>query len=231
MVPARDRPEESSVDVLGEFMGIIKRGAAAPGRRRRSPAGLIRIVAVVVAVLLVSVITLQRSQSAFSGTTSYGDADVMQAATVKLSSAATGRLDVQNMVPGDSITRCVNVTYDGTATAQQLDSVRLFAADRSGDALGDSLGLTVDMGAVGDTCQSLGATTAVVPSQTVSALSGAHGTYASAIDSGWTPSATGQTRPFRFTLTLSDTTPNELQGASAKLLFTWEVHTAPGTSR
>lgn len=212
-------------------MGRISRNTGSHGHRRRSPAGVIRFVAVLIGVLLVSVITLQRSQSAFSGTTTYGDGDVIQAATVTLTSSATGRLDVANMVPGDTITRCVNVVYDGTATATQLDSVRLFAANGSGDVLGDSLGITIDMGAVGDTCASLGAATQVVSPQTVTALSSAHGTYASAIDSGWTPSAKGQTRPFRFTLTLSNTTPNELQGKSAKLLFTWEVHTSPGTAR
>ncbi|WP_226346719.1 hypothetical protein [Agilicoccus flavus] len=198
--------------------------------RTTSPATLIRVLVVVLAMLAVSAMTLQRSQSAFSGTTTYGDSGSVGAARVSLGSKADRPLDVSDLVPGDTIVRCVDVTYDGTATADQLDSLRLYGADPSGGALGQYLGLVVEAGADGTTCASTG-TWSTAMSGKLNAVLGAQSTYGTAANTGWTPAAAGAKRPFRFTVTLDSSTPNEAQGTAAKPMFTWEIRTRPGTSR
>lgn len=198
---------------------------------RVRPSNTIRLVAVLLAVLLVSVVVVQRSQSAFSGTTSYGNG-TLGTSTVSLSNTSAQAFDIGDMIPGDTVVRCVDVRYDGSTTGARLGSVRSFGSDNvATGSLGDYLDIKGEMGPVGSTCAS---NTTWAGGQWLGKMSdqfAAHGTYANAYDTAWRPAATGESRPFRFTVTLPAATGNEAQGKTAKPVITWEIRTAAGTTR
>lgn len=196
-------------------------------RRRFSPATLFRILAVALALVLVCAVTLQRSQSAFSGQTKMGGATV-GAGQVSLTNTATQGFDVLDAIPGDSVVRCVDVRYTGTVTGDRLSAVKLFTTDAGSTGLEDYLVVRADMGPVGSSCASNPTwTTSSSPGNLKSELTD-HSTYATGQDTGWVPGA-NETRPFRLTATLPANTPNEAQGKAAKVAVTWEVRTVDGT--
>lgn len=119
------------------------------GRGKATPATVIRVLAFIVAMLLVSAATLQRSQRAFSGRTTYGDGATSETATVSLTSASATEFDVRNLVPGDSMTRCVDVTYSGSAKGDQLSSIQMMVSGESTPSLADHLTIQGQMGVTG----------------------------------------------------------------------------------
>lgn len=201
-------------------------------KQSRTPATAIRVTVVVAAMLAVTAATLGRSHSAFSGTTSYGERDnLIQSATVGLGKEAEKTFEVNNMVPGDTIVRCVDVTYNGTATAERLESVRVFGAETSGGGLTEFVSFKAGIGNAGKTCASPDTVWSEIKQDKMATVFANHSTYATAYDSTWTPSATGEKRAFRFTVTMPDSTGNEAQGKSATPTITWEIHTKNGTQR
>ena len=122
------------------------------------------------------------------------------------------------LAPGMALERCIAVTYEGNADP---DPVLLYAATADG-ALTPYLDLTIEMGrASGD---SFGSCRAFVPGATLH-----RGTLAAFADEHpgarnglrtWDPAAAGETRSFRFRITVHD--DPAASGLAAAFGFTWE---------
>jgi hypothetical protein len=164
--------------------------------------------------------------SAFSATAG-NPGNEFSAGTVALADDDAGAALVSlpaNARPGDSSTRCINVSYTGTLPAQ----VRLYANVSGG--LADHLTVTITRGSQGapsfPSCTGFaadgadygyGANGIVFQGK----LSGLPASYASAIadpDGSWT---NGEARSYRYAVTVDDTPA--AQGLSASATFRWEA--------
>jgi hypothetical protein len=197
--------------------------AIQPGRRQRGSAraSAARIAAVVAACLLVSFLVVQETRAAFTGQTA-NTSNAFNTGSVSLTDddAGSAMFAVTNMRPGETHRQCIEVEYTGSIIAG-LSDVRLYAAP-SGQ-LADYLTVDVDAGSGG----SFGSCSGFAPSAAVyHGFASAMGSgFASGHGTGWTPASTGDSRVMRFDVTLDDTVPDTLQGATATVEFTWEVRT------
>ena len=188
----------------------------------------IRIAGAVAGTALVSGMVLQVSSAAFSDTTE-NPGNSWAAGTVALSDSRTGSamFAATNMVPGDSESQCIDVTYDGSVTPSEaiaLHAEVTESTDAVGNGLGDDLDVTVEMGPADTDCttSAAGAGTSIY----TGTLAGFHAA-ADPLATGWTPDAADGaadiSRPFWFTITLGDDTPNDAQGDGATAAFTWSA--------
>lgn len=191
---------------------------------RLNPARTARVGAVVMATLLASVVVTQRSSSAFSAST---DQDVsVGASTMKLTASDTTPFQVANMVPGESASKCVEVTYTGSAPQSKLTEVKLYGTS-SGDLA--PLDATVSMGPAGSTCPSPTGAKSIGGTGKLPGLN-ALTNFDTGLGTGWTPEANGSKRAFVLKVTLPAATGNEAQGKSAAARLTWEVQSIPSSS-
>jgi hypothetical protein len=188
----------------------------------------IRMAGALAGTALVSGMVLQVSSAAFSDTTE-NPGNSWAAGTVALSDSRAGSamFAAVDMVPGDGDSQCIEVTYDGSVTPSEaiaLHAVVTESADAVGNGLGDDLDVTVEVGPAGADCTTTaaGAGTSIY----TGALSGFHAA-ADPLTTGWTPdaedAAADMRRPFWFTITLGDDTPNDAQGDGATAAFTWSA--------
>lgn len=190
----------------------------------------VQLLAVIAALALVSTMVLRTSSAAFSGTTENAG-NAWDAGTVTLTDDDGGSalFTASGMVPGDSSTQCIEVTYTGTVdTSGTAFYVSTYtdsdgASDTGAKAqLSDDLDVDVLMGALGSTCSpwsGVGATTlhSATALQSLPATYGAGGT-------AWTPTAAvDTTRAFQITVTLGADTANDAQGDGATATFMWEA--------
>jgi hypothetical protein len=182
---------------------------------RRRAAGLI-VGSALVSALGVGALAYTATSAAFSGTTD-NLSNNFGAATVTLTDDDFGgaNFNVTNMLPGDTASDCIEVTYTGTTT--DLADLRLYGTVAG--LLGPDLTLDVQHGAVGETCATALPTLTGVYSGDLSALGATYG----AGSLGFTPTATSEMVPYFFDVTLKAATPNTEQGQTASADFTWEV--------
>ncbi|MDJ0767990.1 MAG: hypothetical protein QNJ12_04320 [Ilumatobacter sp.] len=181
---------------------------------RRSLGGVI-LASAIVSALLVGVLAYSATNAAFTGVTG-NTGNTFEAATVSLTDDDFGgtNFQVTDMIPGDTVTDCIEVEYTGSTT--DLAGLRLYGAS-SGD-LADDLDLNVRHGAAGSSCAAPGALTGVY-SGDLDAL----GTDWATGSAGFTPTATNETVAYVFDVTLKATTTDAAQGDTASADFTWEV--------
>lgn len=177
-------------------------------------------IAALAAIALASAMVLQTSSAAFTDTTENAG-NSWDAGTVTLTDNDSGAamFSASGLVPGDSSTDCIEVTYDGSVTLSS--AVDLYASVTEttvdGDGLGNDLDVVLEMGDAGTSCSLIGTPTTIY-----------NGTLAAFNTSGsplgtWTPSGTDTMRPFRFSVTLGDDTPDSAQGEGADATFTWSA--------
>jgi hypothetical protein len=182
---------------------------------------LIYAAAAILALVLVSVLTVRASSAAFSDTTD-NSANTWSAGTVTLTDddgGATAMYSATNMKPGDGSTECITVTYSGTLDA----SVKVFGAVTAGTGLEDYLDLTVRRGSGGLFGDCTGFTSAeVVYTGTLGGFVTAHTNFATGAGS-WTPTGGGadDDMTYEFSVTLQDN--SAAQGLSATATITWEA--------
>jgi hypothetical protein len=124
------------------------------------------------------------------------------------------------LVGGQTLTKCVVVTYVGTTAAA---GVRLYVQSVTG-SLKDYLNLTIDAGtstSVTGDCTGFSGTTIYGPFA-LGTMAPASNDYATGLDT-WAPTA-GQKRTYRFTMTVLNVAAAQNSGASG--VFTWEARTA-----
>jgi hypothetical protein len=189
--------------------------------RRRQRSGMAALVPI--ALLASSAVVYQASNAAFTASTSNG-ANNWASGSVMISDddANSVLVNVSNLKPGDTATKCLNVTYSGSLAS----AVKLYASayDNAG-GLGQYLTFSVDEGTGAAGGASLDCTGFSSPtslhSGTLDGLATARTSYASGASS-WAPTGTAnETRSYRFSWTLQDT--NSAQGKSVSATFTWEA--------
>lgn len=187
-------------------------------------ASWIRLSAVGVAMLVVCLLVVARSTSAFSGTTA-NENNVLSTGSVVLSDDDGGSalFTVSGMKTGQTETRCITVTYTGTSAA---GAVRLSGTSAT-STLSPYLDLVVRQGGVNSTCAAQGTLTTIFDATTPAASAGTlqafttnHAGYATAVNTSWTPVTNG-TRAYVIAFTVKD--DNDAQNKTAQPTFTWEV--------
>ena len=211
------------------------RTVARIARRRRAEvladagAGVVRgrlvhpvVAGLAVGVLGSAVFVYQGTNAAFTDSTSNG-ANSWSSGSVVLSDDDSGAalFSTGPLVPGDTGSRCLAVTYSGTVAA----SVRLYATSVSG-GLAPYLELDVEEGAgagnVGSAADRTGFSGTSVWSGTLAAFGAAATSWATGVGS-FAPTGAGQVQVYRLTWTLDATTPDAVQGQSATGTFVWEA--------
>jgi hypothetical protein len=193
--------------------------------------------------LLCSTILVWQSTSAvFTGTTS-NPTNSWSAGTVALvdddggNSPTTGTamfstaVSTANLMPGNTGTHCIRVTYNGSFTSPP--AVKVYATGLSGTGLGTYLDLTIEEDTNGQgTYSSCGtfAGTYIYQSGTPGGSTGTLGYFAANMTGyatgvgTWTPTAAGQAKTYRFRYTVQN--DDLAQGLAAALNFVWEAHSA-----
>jgi predicted ribosomally synthesized peptide with SipW-like signal peptide len=156
--------------------------------------------------------------SAFTDTTD-NTGNTFAAGTIDIADddSGTSMFTVSGMLPGQTETRCINVSNVGTSP---FANVALSGAV-GGTGLATSLQVTVDRGtgATGGTSFSCTGFSQVTAGIVTGALS-AFPTSASPVNdaTGWTAAAK---KSYRFTVTLPSNAPQSAQGLNATLAVTW----------
>jgi hypothetical protein len=190
-------------------------------RRRRRP-GV--IVLVPLALIASSAVVYQASNAAFTAQTTNGS-NTWSSGSVTITDddsnvAITAGLG--SLKPGDTGTKCVNVTYGGSLAA----AVRLYASAYGGTGLGQYLDFAVDegTGATGGNtldCTGFVLGTALYPAGTLNGFATTKNSYANGVSS-WAPAGgSNAVKSYRFTWTLQDN--NAAQGLTATATFAWEA--------
>lgn len=184
---------------------------------------LARVSAFAFSSLFVTFLVVSTSRGAFSDTTDNAT-NTVSAGTVTLVDDDSGSVlfNVTGMAPTDSATNCIVVTYNGDLTPGS--AVQLYrSAAITGTGLDQYLDLVVEVGTGGtySDCTGFTPSSTLFTGSTLQGFATTHQAYASALDTGWSPTGAGQARTFRFTITLQDN--NAAQGLNATFGFTWEA--------
>lgn len=185
-------------------------------------AGTLRfqLAAAVAGLAMVSGLVFQTSSAAFSGTTT-NTGNSFTAGTVSLTDddSSTAMFSLSNLKPGDSSTKCIQLTYTGSLAS----SIKLYGAIGGGTSLGQYLTVTITSGTPGTfaDCSTFSGTQ--LYTGTLANFASTYTNWSSGLsDANWTPSTSGQTRAYKFVVTLQDN--NSAQGLTAtSTSFTWEA--------
>lgn len=183
---------------------------------RRRAGGLI-LGSAVLSAIAVGALAYTATNAAFSGTTGTANQD-FDAALVTITDddfATSTNLSVTDMVPGETSSGCILVTYTGNTL--KLDGIRVYGS--SSGALLPDLDLTIRHGVAGGTCAAPGALTTVYATGALGSL----GTDYASGSVGLTPGGFPETVPYLIDVQLDPLTSNLQQGAQADATFTWEV--------
>lgn len=188
------------------------------------------LVGAIIAAFAATVLVWQASSAVFTATTD-NTGNSFTAADINLTDddAGTAMFTVDPMVPGQTETECIVVTYDGTAAIPTLNSVRLYGAvTDSANNMADHLNITVEegTGAAG-----FGDCTGFTPNSTIetdtlNGFNANHTDYATGAVA-WTPAGSPEDRSFRFTVEMDAAAPDTIQGEAVTVDFTWEIQTLP----
>lgn len=187
---------------------------------RRGARWATRALAVAASVAVVGVLTISASRAAFTATTNNGS-NTFAAGTVVLGDDdnAGVMFSLNSMKPGDTTTRCINVTYTGSLAAD----VKLYGSV-AGTGLATYLNTTIDIGtgaAGGATFDCTGFTLGSnLRGGTLEAFGTANTNFGNGL-AGWTGATNPSTRSYRITTTLQN--DNAAQGLTASATFTWEA--------
>lgn len=135
--------------------------------------------------------------------------------------------NVSGMIPGQTETRCIQVTYTGTASA--ITPIKLYSALTTNENnFANYLNVTVEQGSgatFGGSCAGFSPTATIVNNLTLATMATNIKDFGSGVGT-FIPPATGSTVSYRFTVNLDNATPNTSQGNTAGATFTWEIQTA-----
>jgi hypothetical protein len=202
---------------------IVKAGTSRVSKWRRA-----RWAAVLVGFVASAGMVWQASYAAFSAQTD-NTGNSWSSGTVVLSDDDSGAVlfSASNMKPGDSSTKCIQVTYTGTLAA----NVKLYGAVTAGSPdLSPYIKLKVEQGTGGTFADCTGfSPNGTTPTLFDGTLGGAS-SFAAATD--WTSGilstfaptgASTESYTYRVTATLDSNAPNSVQGGSAQANFIWEA--------
>ena len=191
------------------------------GTKKRTAVGLLaRLGAVAAGLLVMSLFVVTGSRAAFTASTANGS-NTFTAGTVTLADDDAGSVmfNLTGMKPGDTASKCVNVTYTGslasdvklygtvggTGLATYLDTVIDVGSGATGGAATDCTGFTLASNLHNGTLANFGTTRT---------------DYTSGLG-GFANATNPSTKSYRVTVTLQDN--NLAQGKTASVAFTWEA--------
>lgn len=186
--------------------------------------GLVPVVAgATVGLVLTSTMVFRTTQAAFDGTTSSASNSWHTGgAQLSNSSSATAAFDTATdgtLTGGQSLTRCILVTYTGTSTAST--GVVLYGTSSTAAGLAGVLNLQIKQGTgtlgTGATCATFSGSS--LYNGSLSGFAAASTDYTNGLGT-WTPAA-GDTQMYQFIVTVPSTTA--AQNGSASAVFTWEA--------
>lgn len=196
----------------------------------------VQVLGALLALGVIVLLVWTTTTAAFIDTTS-NDGNVFGTGDVVLSDddgGSTAAFTVTGLAPGESVTECIVVTYDGSIEGVgELTTVDFYVSGLSGNAtLGTDL--TVDVAEGDGTSTSVFGDCAAgavgfsgnghVISGTLDGLNGdAHGDNPGT----WAPSATGESRAYEITVTLDGNPDPASEAGSVTADFVWEVQTTP----
>jgi hypothetical protein len=192
-------------------------------RRRRRPS---IVVLVPLALLASSAVVYQASNAAFSAQTANGTNNwASGSVTISDDDSGNAIVNLSNLKPGDTATKCINVTYTGSLSA----TVKLYTSASTDSGLGQYLDFSVDegTGATGGAtldCTGFTLGSALYPAGTLGGAGGfitVKNSYTNGV-STWAPAGgSNATKSYRFVWTLQDN--NSAQNKSSSATFTWEA--------
>ncbi len=213
------------------------------GRRRSSRRARPSLVALIpLALIASSAVVYQASNAAFTATTSNAN-NTWSAGTVTLTDndSGTAMFTVADVVPGDTTTQCILVTYGGSVAADvklYLSAYTPSATAGAPSGLGPFLNLTVEQGTgtsntgPAGSCTDFSATSTLTgANDTLDSFNTDHGSYADGY-ALWSPVGAAETRAYRITWTMQDTVGtnsraqgalDDAQGAGVTATFAWEA--------
>lgn len=196
-------------------------------RDRRSPAAAFLAigVALVASLVGISLLVVTSSIAAFTDTTS-STGNSFSTGTIDLidDDLAAAMFSVTNLIPGQSVTDCIEVTYQGSVADPAAVKVYSGGYTDSGD-LGTYLNVTIEEGTGGTfgDCTGFSLENAIESGGTLADFDTAHTNYATGAGV-WDPSATPESKTYRVTVGLDAAAPDSEQGESVTAMtITWEV--------
>lgn len=188
----------------------------------------INFVALLASLALVSTMVLRTTDAAFSETTANSSNSLtFEDITLVDNDTGSAMFTVVDMVPGDTVTRCIRVTYGGDVDVDvKVYSTGLTDASSVATHLDMTIEEGSDSSAVdGDlACDTFTPDGAAVLTDTLSNFATNNIAHGSGVGA-WAPS-TGGTKDYRIVITLGSDTPNSAQGAAVTAIeFTWEAVT------
>lgn len=202
--------------------GICGIAATKTDRGGSSPAVRVTLMggAVLAALVIATLLAFQTSMAAFNATTTNGP-NSFAAGTVTLSDddANSVMFNMSGMKPTSTATKCINVTYAGSLTAD----VKLYGSV-AGTGLATYLDTTIEIGTGatgGSTLDCTGfATPSTLHNGTLAAFASANTNYGNGLG-GFSGATNPTTKSYRITVTLQNN--NTAQGLNATATFTWEA--------
>lgn len=184
-----------------------------------------RMGAIGLGMAVAALFVIRGSDAAFTSTTDNDD-NQLTAGTVVLTDddAGTKLFDVTGLNGGQTLTKCINVTYTGSL----VSDVKLHGSV-GGSGLAPGLATVIDVGtgaAGGATfgCQGFTADDAGAEfTGTLAAFGTAHGSYANGVGE-YDDATDPTTKSYRIAVTVSN--DNAYQGKNATVSFTWEAQAA-----
>ena len=203
-------------------------GGPAPRGRRSVNSRVLQLAAFALSFILVALLVVTSSRAAFVAQND-NTTNTVTAAAIDLTDndSTSAMFNSVGLLPGTDVQKCIDVTYTGNIDPLL---VKLYATAAPTGTLATYLNLTVDVG--NDTADAFGTCTNFglvggstnVYTGTLAAFASAYPDYATSRSTTWDPTLTGQTRTFRFTISVQDVPAAE--GLTTTFGFSWETRTS-----
>jgi hypothetical protein len=196
-----------------------------PTRRTRH---IFSVLAVPVAIVAAAALVWTASYSAFTDETrNSGNSWAAGAVALTDDDGGSARFTVTGMVPGDTQTKCIEVTANSSVPGL----VKMYNVNpvNTGSGIADYVMIKVEQGTPGTfaSCSTFAGST-IVDTQSLSDMNSTYSSWASAAGSWATTGTSGETQSYRFTWTfdttgLTEAEVNALQGTHTGVDFEWEI--------
>ena len=207
-------------------MGTLSKHAEATQLHESiAKAPLARLLAILLSFALMSWIVVSGSAAVFNDTTD-NTGNSFTAGDVDLIDNDLGFMmfDVEDMEPGESVSSCILVTYQGTIPDPSRVAIYSGGYTDSGD-FADYLNITIEEGTGGTLtdCTLFVSADVIEENGTLAEFDTNHFDYGSGAGV-WDPSGTPEAKSYKITVELDSDAPNSEQGESVTgLTFTWEI--------
>lgn len=183
------------------------------------------VFAFLASLAAVSVLVVMKSVAAFTDTTD-NTGNTFSAGTVDLvdDDLAAVMFNVTGLAPGQSVTDCITVTYQGTVA--DPSGVKIYSGGYTDSGNLDTyLNLTIDEGTGGSfgNCTGFGSENTIESGGSLSDFDTTHTNYGNGAGV-WDPATTPESKTYQITVELDAAVPDAEQGESVSAMtLTWEV--------